>query len=162
MSRKLLVGTLVVSAGVLAIVFSFNQPKPVYARSVSEFLAHPMPDQPVRIEGRLVHGSLCVRHEPCEYRFRMSGRRSVPSDSGTNLARSELSVHYPRCIVPDTFRDAPGLDVAVSVEGELCNGCHHFEASQILAKCPGKYEMRERGSVDRVPTFVPPPECPEP
>jgi len=161
MSKRLLVGTLLIAGSVLVVVFNFVQPRPAYARSVSQFLAHPMPNQTVRIEGRLVHGSLCVRREPCEYRFRMTDRWSMQGDAATSAASSELSVHYPRCIVPDTFRDTAWLDVEVSIEGELCKGCHHFEASQIFAKCSGKYEMKERRLVDETPALVTLPECTE-
>ncbi|HYQ43430.1 MAG TPA: cytochrome c maturation protein CcmE [Polyangiaceae bacterium] len=144
MSRKLLVGTLLLSAGVLFLVFEFTTPRPVYARSVSEFLAHPTPDQELRIEGVLVHGSLCVRHEPCEYRFRMADSRLSLREVEANGAGAQLSVHYPSCLIADTFRDTPGLDVRVVVQGKQCKGCHFFEASQVFAKMRGKYEMKER------------------
>src|SRR4051794_30003134 len=69
MSRKLLVGTVLLSAGILAIVFNSNRRTGVYSRSVSEFLAHPIRDEVVRVQGRLVPGSLCRQSEPCEWRF---------------------------------------------------------------------------------------------
>jgi cytochrome c-type biogenesis protein CcmE len=45
--------------------------------------------------------------------------------------------------VPDTFRDVPGMDVGVTVEGELQSD-QSFLASSVLAKCPSKYEMKEK------------------
>jgi cytochrome c-type biogenesis protein CcmE len=51
-------------------------------------------------------------------------------------------VRYAQCIVPDTFKDVPGMDVGVTVEGKLAAG-GGFEASQVMAKCPSKYEMKE-------------------
>jgi cytochrome c-type biogenesis protein CcmE len=37
----------------------------------------------------------------------------------------------------------PGMDVTVTAEGTLAqNGS--FEATHIMAKCPSKYEMRDR------------------
>ena len=45
--------------------------------------------------------------------------------------------------MPDTFRDVPGMDVAVTAEGKLTDD-GRFEASQIMAKCPSKYEMQQR------------------
>ena len=64
--------------------------------------------------------------------------------AAVTLARAELSVRYPYCVVPDTFRDAPGFEMGtVTVEGKLCESCHRFEASQIYAKMPRKYEMKE-------------------
>jgi len=46
-------------------------------------------------------------------------------------------------VVPDTFRDVAGVDVGVTVEGEL-TADNRFEATSVLAKCPSKYEMQER------------------
>ena len=155
MSRKLLLGTVLLSSGILAAVFGLSAPSSVYARSLSEFVAHPVYDQLVRIQGNVVPGSLCRRENPCEYRFRLADRSS------------QLAVHYPRCLVPDTFRFVPGVDLNVTVEGEQCANCHHFEASAIFAKGYGKYEMKEMqrlgGSVAATPEPVAPlPVCPEP
>jgi cytochrome c-type biogenesis protein CcmE len=71
------------------------------------------------------------REQPCEYRFTIA-------KNGVSLP-----VRFAQCIVPDTFRDVPGLDVGVTVEGELRpdNG---FEATSVLAKCPSKYDMQQR------------------
>jgi cytochrome c-type biogenesis protein CcmE len=54
-------------------------------------------------------------------------------------------VRYAQCIVPDTFRDIPGMDVSVTAEGTLA-ASGDFEATQIMAKCPSKYEMRDRAN----------------
>jgi cytochrome c-type biogenesis protein CcmE len=71
------------------------------------------------------------RDQPCEYRFTI----------GKNGA--ELPVRFAQCVVPDTFRDVPDLDVGVTVEGEL-QADGSFEATSVLAKCPSKYEMQQR------------------
>ena len=85
----------------------------------------------LRVEGNLVHGSLTRRDSPCEYRFTIKGKEA------------QLPVSYAKCIVPDTFRDVPGMDVGVTVEGKL-GASGQFEATQVLAKCPSKYEMKEK------------------
>jgi cytochrome c-type biogenesis protein CcmE len=84
----------------------------------------------VRAEGNLVHGSLVKRDQPCEYRFTIE-KHGV-----------ELPVRFAQCVVPDTFRDVPEMDVGVTVEGQLQDSS--FEASSVLAKCPSKYEMQQR------------------
>ena len=155
MSRKLLVGTLLLGVGILVVTFGFFRTKPVYARSVAEFVAHPVVDQTVRLEGQLVPGSLCRRSDPCEYRFRLRGGASR-SDGGPVDPDAELSVRYPQCIVPDTFRDEPAHSILV--EGELCASCHRFEASQIFARTYGKYEMKMRGE-EYVAKVTLTPEC---
>jgi cytochrome c-type biogenesis protein CcmE len=148
MGRKLLFGILVAGTSALLLVFGWSEPKLVHARSVSAFVAHPVRDRPVRLDGALVKGSLCKISEPCEYRFRMVDRFQPGPPA-------ELSVRYPGCIVPDTFRDLPWLDVQVSVTGKLCATCHDFEASQIMARCPGKYEMDLDGGAHRTPPVPP-------
>ena len=71
------------------------------------------------------------RDSPCEYRFTIS-KNGV-----------DVPVRYAQCIVPDTFRDVAGMDVGVTVEGELLAD-NSFEATSVLAKCPSKYEMKEK------------------
>lgn len=128
----LLVGLLVVGAGLVALVLSFQEAA-VYAKTVDQLMSErtKLAGRAVRVEGDLVKGSLVHQEKPCEYRFRMSSQGS------------ELPVRYAQCVVPDTFRDMPGMDVKVTVEGKIAAD-GHFEASQVMAKCPSKYEMREK------------------
>ena len=85
----------------------------------------------VRVKGMLVKGTLTRRDDPCEYRFKLQEKGSV------------LAIEYPQCVVPDTFRDMPGMDVEVTAEGKLAaNGT--FTATSIMAKCPSKYEMKQK------------------
>jgi cytochrome c-type biogenesis protein CcmE len=141
MSRKLLLATLLVSVGAVALVFGTGSPAPVYAITVTEFLDSPRPDTTLRISGPLVTGSLCRVTEPCGYYFRIA-ERYAPS-----APPRELEISYPECVVPDTFREVPGVDIEVTVEGR-CAACHSsFEATRVMAKCPGKYEMSRYGGV---------------
>jgi cytochrome c-type biogenesis protein CcmE len=80
----------------------------------------------------LVKGSLMRRDEPCEYRFKMQ-------EKGV-----ELSVQHPSCVVPDTFKDMPGMDVEVQAEGKLSDDGKTFVSTAIVAKCPSKYEMQQK------------------
>lgn len=132
-SIGLLVALLVIGAGVLILVFSSGADQMKYDIKVEELLAQrdKFGGRAVRVEGALKRGSLMKRDSPCEYRFTLG-------KSGT-----ELPVRYSRCVVPDTFRDMPGMDVMVTATGTLTPS-GHFEASDIMAKCPSKYEMQER------------------
>jgi cytochrome c-type biogenesis protein CcmE len=132
-SIGLLVGLLIAGGGVLLLVFTSFQGSAVYSKGVDELMRDRarLADRSVRVEGMLVKGTLVRRDQPCEYRFTIA-KKGV-----------ELPVHYAQCIVPDTFRDMPGMDVAVTAEGKLSEA-GHFEASHIMAKCPSKYEMKER------------------
>lgn len=125
----------IVAGGVAGGVLLGLKDKGIYAKPLDE-LVHDQAkfaNKPVRAEGTLVHGSLQKRDQPCEYRFDIErGDVKVP-------------VRFAQCVVPDTFRDVAGTDVAVTVEGKLlADG--HFEATSVLAKCPSKYEMKERQS----------------
>lgn len=154
MSKKLLAGSLAGAVGIVALVFSPLESKPIYALGVRDFLARDMRDREARVEGRLVHGSLCREEEACGYRFTLADLFDG-ADAGAQVpsSRAMLSVHYEGCVLPDTFRDIPGLDFAITVQGERCQTCHDFAATQVIAKCPGKYELR----VDGGPQSMAPP-----
>src|SRR6266851_7608207 len=129
----LLVVLLVMAGGIVALVMTSFKDAAVYAKNVDQLQAEgaALAGRRLRVEGNLVHGSLERRDQPCEYRFTIKGKES------------ELPVRYAQCVVPDTFRDVPGMDVGVTVEGKLAAG-GGFEASQVMAKCPSKYEMKEK------------------
>lgn len=103
----------------------------VYSKLVEEVLAKPADfrGRELRVEGDLKVGSIQFQEHPCEYRFTI-GKQG-----------REMDVQFPRCIVPDTFRDQPGLKV--TVQGKLLAD-NTFVASQVIPKCPSKYEMDER------------------
>jgi cytochrome c-type biogenesis protein CcmE len=122
-----------VAVGIATLVLMGMQDKAIYSKPVDQLLADKAKfiGRPVRAEGNLTHGSLVKREQPCEYRFSIA-KNGV-----------ELPVRFAQCVVPDTFRDVPDLDVGVTVEGELQRD-DTFEATSVLAKCPSKYEMKER------------------
>jgi len=121
------------AAAVATLVLTGMQDKAIYSKPVDQLLAQKAKflGRPVRAEGILVHGSLVKREQPCEYRF------SIASGG------SELPVRFAQCVIPDTFRDVQDIDVGVTVEGEL-QANDSFEATSVLAKCPSKYEMKQR------------------
>lgn len=127
----LLAALLAMGAAILALVFSTAPDAAVYSKSVDELLAEKerLASRNVRVVGNLVKGSLVHRQDPCEYRFKLEKNGAT------------IDVHYPQCIVPDTFRDVPGMDVEVTAEGKLGDGA--FQATHIMAKCPSKYEMKQ-------------------
>jgi cytochrome c-type biogenesis protein CcmE len=132
-SVGLLVGLLVIGGGMLTLVLTTGKDSKIYNIGVDELMREreTLTGRAVRLKGDLKKGSLLKRDQPCEYRFTLA-------KSGT-----ELPVRYPQCIVPDTFRDMPGMDVEVIATGTL-DPAGHFEANHIMAQCPSKYEMQER------------------
>lgn len=131
-SAGLLVALLVMGSSITALVLTSFRTAAVYSKGVDALLAEQdkLAGRNVRVEGTLVKGSLRKQEKPCEYRFQLE----------RNGAR--LEVVYPQCVVPDTFRDVPYSDVNVTAEGTLGPG-GPFQATQIMAKCPSKYEVEE-------------------
>jgi cytochrome c-type biogenesis protein CcmE len=129
----LLIVLLIMAGGIVALVMTSFKDAAVYAKTVDQVQANraQLMGRRLRVEGKLVHGTLEKRDQPCEYRFVIKG------------ADAELPVRFPQCVVPDTFRDMPGMDVGVTVEGKVA-AAGGFEATQVLAKCPSKYEMKEK------------------
>jgi cytochrome c-type biogenesis protein CcmE len=129
----LAVGLAMAVAAIATLVLTGMQSNAIYSKPVDQLLAQKARflGRPVRAEGNLVHGSLEKREQPCEYRFTIAKNGA------------ELPVRFAQCVVPDTFRDVPGVDVGVTVEGELRRD-DSFEATSVLAKCPSKYEMKQR------------------
>jgi len=129
----LLAALLAAAAAILTLVFTSVEDAAIYSVTTDKLLEQKgeLLGKNVRVEGDLVQGSLRYRKEPCEYRFDIE-------KNGKKLA-----VRYPQCIVPDTFKDVPGIEVQVTAEGKLSTD-GHFEATHIMAKCPSKYEMQQR------------------
>ena len=104
----------------------------VYSKLVNEVMSEPdrYVGRELRVEGQLQEGSVEFENQPsCEHRF-------VLAREGLQMA-----VRFPRCVVPDTFRDDMPMDVVV--QGQLqTDGT--FLANQVIPRCPSKYEMRER------------------
>ncbi len=127
-----LAALLTMAGAILGLVLTTAPDAAVYSKGVDELLNEKdrLADRNVRVTGMLVKGTLARRDEPCEYRFK------ITKNSAT------IDVRYPECIVPDTFRDVPGMDVEVTAEGKLAAG-DSFEATHIMAKCPSKYEMKQ-------------------
>lgn len=145
---RLLLILLVMAGGIVALVMSFSGAA-VYSKAVDQVLAEraQLTGRRLRVDGTLVHGTLVKRDSPCEYRFQMQKNGAV------------LPVRYAQCVVPDTFRDVPGMDVGVTVEGKLAAD-GSFEASQVLAKCPSKYDMKDRAAKGEAAPHAPLDESP--
>ena len=132
-------------AGALALLWfsTTAQDAFVYSKLVDDVLRDPQAfkDRDVRVEGDLKQGSILFQESPCEWRF-------VLGKPGR-----EMPVRFAQCIVPDTFKDGMGLKV--TVQGRLTDS-GYFMASQLIPRCPSKYEMKqaqERG--EKMPHMMP-------
>jgi len=142
----LLAALLVIGGGVLALVMSSAGEASEYALDVDKFLAGKdrYGERTVRVQGYLTKGSLTKRETPCEFRFEIY---DVCAANDTN--RRELSVHYPQCVVPDSFQDRPETNVEVTAVGRLAPDGTYLEATQIMAKCPSRYDEQGKAIVPR-------------
>lgn len=123
--RQVLIAILVVCAAVAYLIFSGVRDTMVFYYTVSEVFAQraELADAPLRIAGKVVPGTIEVSQAD------HLDRRFVIHEGG-----QELTVVY-RGITPDTLVD----DADAVVEGRLgADGLFH--ASQVMAKCPSKYE----------------------
>jgi cytochrome c-type biogenesis protein CcmE len=127
----LLVTLLVLVGAVVSLMMVGFKEAAIYAIPVDQLITSKdkLAGRKVRVEGELVPGSLTKRDQPCEYRF---------TAHGTDKANT-VSVRYPQCVLPDTFRDVPAGGVQVTVEGTL-NQEGHFDATLVMAKCTSKYD----------------------
>jgi len=136
-ARNALLAVLLVmgAVGISSVVVLTMKDKAVYSKPVDALLNDKgkFLGRPVRVEGNLVHGTLVHHDKPCEYDFTIEKNGS------------EMPVKFKQCVVPDTFRDVPGMDVGVTVEGQLLAD-NSFDATTVLAKCPSKYEMKNRAA----------------
>lgn len=130
----LLAGLLVMGGAILTLVMTNLNDAAIYSKGVDEVVGHQdsLLGRNLRVQGTLVKGTLTRRDSPCEYRFRMKKNGS------------EIEVRYPQCVVPDTFRDIPAVDVDVTATGKVADG--HFQATEIMAKCPSKYDMKKNAA----------------
>lgn len=127
----LLIGLIVVAVGVLALIPLTLEGSAVWATTVEQLMADDsLQGRRVRVEGTLVRGSLLKRDHPCEYRFKLKKEASV------------VEIRYPQCVIPESLQDRPEAAVNVTVEGKLGED-RVFEATQVLAKCPSKYEEKD-------------------
>jgi cytochrome c-type biogenesis protein CcmE len=126
---RLLVPLVIAAAGIVATVFVFVQGEGTYSRTVDQLVSHQASfmGKPVRVSGKLVHGSLGIGENGCDHRFRISGEST------------ELPVRFAECVVPDNLRDVPGIDVEVTVEGRP-DSDGSLNATRVLTKCPSRYD----------------------
>ncbi len=137
----LLGALLVIATGLVALfMFGFKDAS-VYSIAVDKLLAEGTVGRRVRIDGELVPGTLSRRDKPCEFRFKVRANGK------------QLDIHYPQCVIPDTFRDVPEGGVMVTAEGKLTEA-GHFDASLILAKCSSKYDPKTHSMSEKKPGAV--------
>jgi cytochrome c-type biogenesis protein CcmE len=119
---KFIIGGLVVALVIGYMVFNGMQGTMVYYQTVSELKGNGPQSGQVRVAGIVVDGSIQRDVKNVTVNFTISD------------ADGSIPVSY-KGVPPDTFKDG----ASVVVEGRL-DSSGAFVASNLLAKCPSKYE----------------------
>jgi cytochrome c-type biogenesis protein CcmE len=107
----------------------------VYYQTLGEFRAAGEPGQAARVHGFVVPGSIERDVEGKRVHFRV--QETAPHAGGS--AEGALPVIYASLETPDLFKD--GAEVVV--EGRLEGPAGTFHATNVLAKCPSKFEGQQ-------------------
>lgn len=145
-----IVVVLLLLGGAVTLLLTSSQDVFVYSHTVAEVMADPSAyrGRTLRAEGDLVDGTVQFREDPCDYHFTLSG------------GDHRMPVDFPQCVVPDTFRE--GMGITVVVQGRLGDD-GTFHASEVIPRCPSRYEMDQRaGRGETMPHTLPPAPSPTP
>ena len=104
----------------------------VYYQTLGEFRAGAGPGQSARVHGFVTPGSIERDVPGRQVRFHV--QELAPHAGGA--ATGGLPVVYASLEVPDLFKD--GAEVVV--EGRMTAAGGSFQATNVLAKCPSKFE----------------------
>jgi cytochrome c-type biogenesis protein CcmE len=107
----------------------------VYYQTLAEFRAGGAPGQAARVHGFVVPGSIARDVGAKQVSFRV--QETAPHAGGS--ADGALAVVYAGLETPDLFKD--GAEVVV--EGRLAAPAGTFHATNVLAKCPSKFEGQQ-------------------
>jgi len=110
----------------------------VYYQTLDEFRAHGEAGDNARVHGYVANGS--IERDVAGHRVHFVVQESAPHAGGS--PEGGLAVVYASLETPDLFKD--GAEVVV--EGRLTAPGGTFEASNVLAKCPSKFEAAAAGT----------------
>lgn len=109
-----------------------------YYQTLGEFVEKGKPGDPARVHGYVALGSIERDVDALAVRFEVVPE--APHAAGVQPMR--LAVMYASLETPDMFKD--GAEVVV--EGRLAAAGGVFQADNVMAKCPSKFEAQARES----------------
>jgi cytochrome c-type biogenesis protein CcmE len=107
-----------------------------YFQTLQEFRAAGSPEQRVRVHGYVVPGS--IRRDLHSKTVRFAVQNDPPHQAGAEAGG--LPVSYASLEVPDLFKD--GAEVVVEGRLEGRGDTAVFQATNVLAKCPSKFQAK--------------------
>ena len=129
-----------VTAVVLASAFGFMMWTTLrdgaeYFKHVDEVVAQrsSLEGKKLQVQGYVIPGSILVKKNTLEYRFRIQNNPIRSGEPG-----NVMNISYTGT-PPDTFKD----EAEVVAHGQLRSD-GGFDANQVIAKCPSKYEAAGR------------------
>ena len=111
-----------------------------YYQTLSEFRAAGPSQGRVRVHGFVAPGSIARDVEGKSVRFAV--QNDPPHKAGVEA--DGLAVQYASLELPDLFKDGAEVVVEGKVEGEGAGAVFH--ASNVLAKCPSKFQAKQTES----------------
>jgi cytochrome c-type biogenesis protein CcmE len=125
-----LVAFLLLAGGLAYLVAGGLKQNSVYFLNVSEALARDLGSVgQARLFGKVQAEGLSRSDERLGVAFNLADKENPDKT---------LRIHYGGA-VPDSFK--PGVEVIV--EGRMASGGKHFQADNLMTKCPSKYEKRK-------------------
>jgi cytochrome c-type biogenesis protein CcmE len=128
---KIAVTGVVLATAFCGLLWSTLRDGTEYYKHVDEVMTSPQTWEGKRLQlhGFVVPGSILVRRDSLEYKFKVQNKGSVVDASYTG-------------VVPDTFKD----EAEVVLKGRLNADGFHTEANGVMAKCPSKYDPNRKSA----------------
>ena len=110
-----------------------------YFKHVDEVMAdpHAWEGKPLQLHGYVVPGSILKRQDTLEYKFKVQNNPVRDVSQGHVVEASYTG------IVPDTFKG----EAEVVLRGRLTPTGFHTDPNGVVAKCPSKYEEKQRAGL---------------
>ena len=126
----------VLVAAFVGLLWSTLQDGTEYFKHVDEVMTNPQAweGKPLQLHGYVVPGSILVRKDTLEYKFKVQNNPIRDPAQGHVVEASYTG------IVPDTFKG----EAEVVLRGKLTANGFHTEPNGVVAKCPSKYEEQAR------------------
>jgi cytochrome c-type biogenesis protein CcmE len=105
-----------------------------YFKHVDEVMTNPKAweGKALQLHGYVVPGSIFVRQDTLEYKFKVQNNPAKGVTSGHVVEASYTG------IVPDTFKG----EAEVVLRGKLTTTGFHTDPNGVVAKCPSKYQEK--------------------
>lgn len=128
---KIAATTVVLVLALAGMLWSTLREGTEYYKHVDEVMGQPegWHGKRLQLHGFVVRDSVFVKPQSLEYRFKVESNGSMVPAFYTG-------------IVPDTFKD----EAEVVLKGTLRADGFHVSPNGVMAKCPSKYEPKQRGT----------------